>query len=100
MKSARITWAPTALYHFENWIRYIARDSVRIAKRERQKILKSVAHLKNFPQSGRIVPEFQNPALREIIHKPIRIIYKLKNNQIRILALHHSRRELDLSLFP
>lgn len=99
MKSAPLLWSPTALLHFSNWIRHIAKDSPRTAEKERVAILKSVSRLKSFPLSGRIVPEFGNPSLREIIKKPIRIIYRLTGNKINILAMHHSRRRLDIDLF-
>lgn len=96
----RIIWSPTAIVHFSSWVRTIARDSPKRAEKERQKILKAVERLKRFPQSGRMVPEFGTLRLREIIHKPIRIIYRVESKEVRILTLHHSRRQLDLDLFP
>ncbi len=99
MKRIKIIWSSRALSHFSNWIQYIANDSIRSAQKEREKILKAVARLKQFPYSGRIVPEFNKPNLREIIQKPIRIPYRLKGNNIYILTFHHSKRQLDLRLF-
>lgn len=96
---SKLKWSPTAVSHFQNWIRFIAKDSVAAAERERQGILKSIERLKNFPQSGRIVPEFGNPFLREIIRKPMRIIYRREGNSLEILTFHHSKRQLDITLF-
>lgn len=98
-KISRVTWSPKAVLHFSNWIQFIAKDSLAAAERERKGLLKAVLQLKNFPQSGRIVPEFNTPSLREIIRGPIRIIFRLKGNEIHLLAFHHSRRELDMGLF-
>ncbi|MDO8519582.1 MAG: type II toxin-antitoxin system RelE/ParE family toxin [Deltaproteobacteria bacterium] len=95
----KILWSPTAMRHFANWIGYIAEDSPQSAKRERTKILKAASRLKKFPRSGRMVPEFGNPFLREIIKKPIRIIYRVQPKTVEILALHHSRREFNKELF-
>lgn len=99
MKISRVIWSPKAVLHFSNWIRHVAKDSVSAAERERKTLLKAVAQLKTFPQSGRMVPEFNNPALREIVREPIRVIYRLKGNEIHLLTFHHSSRDLDVSLF-
>ncbi len=99
MKRLKITWSPKSIRHFSNWIRYIARDSVKTAEKERLKLLKSVTQLQIFPRSGRMVPEFSNPSLREIIQKPIRIIYRVKSKEIRLLTFHHSKMQLDRALF-
>jgi len=38
-----------------------------------------VEHLTDFTESGRLVPEFNDPAIREIIRRPCRIIYRVKS---------------------
>ncbi len=57
-------------------------------------ILKSIEILKKFPKIGRIVPERQNPLIREIIYKGYRIIYREINHQIEILTIIHSSKLL------
>lgn len=99
MKPCRILWSSSAISHFSSWIRYISRDSVAAAERQRKKILRAAEQLSSFPRSGRVVPEFNNQSLREVIQKPIRIIYELKNKEVHILAMHHSSRQLDQELF-
>ncbi|MBX9657643.1 MAG: type II toxin-antitoxin system RelE/ParE family toxin [Nitrospiraceae bacterium] len=49
-----------------------------------------------FPQSGRIVPEVNDPAVREVIHGNYRIVYRLIHDQIHILTVHHTARLLRL----
>ena len=41
------------------------------------------------PYSGRKVPECEAEDLREPIEKPYRIIYRVKQNQIDVLAVIH-----------
>lgn len=96
----KIVWSPTALQHFANWIGFIAKDSPKSAQNERLKILKKVEQLKKFPRIGRMVPEFGSPLFRELVKKPIRIIYSLRENRVEILTLHHSRQKFDIELFP
>jgi toxin ParE1/3/4 len=44
-------------------------------------VFDSVERLTDFPESGRIVPEFKDPTIREIIRKPCRIVYRLKKDE-------------------
>ena len=47
-----------------------------------------------FPQSGRMVPEYQAPDIREVIERPYRIIYRIKQEQVDILAVVHGAQVL------
>jgi toxin ParE1/3/4 len=44
------------------------------------------------PLSGRMVPEYQTPDIRELIEKPLRIIYRIEQDQIDVLAVIHGAR--------
>jgi plasmid stabilization system protein ParE len=41
------------------------------------------------PLSGRKVPEYEAEDIRELIEKPYRIIYRVKQDQIDVLAVIH-----------
>ena len=41
------------------------------------------------PFCGRKVPEYETEDIRELIEKPYRIIYRLKQDQIDVLAVIH-----------
>ncbi len=49
------------------------------------------------PFSGRMVPEYQVDDIRELIEKPYRIIYRVKKDQIDVLAIIHGARLLPTS---
>jgi toxin ParE1/3/4 len=49
-----------------------------------------------FPQSGRVVPEYDAPEIREVIERPYRIIYCIREEQIDVLAVVHSAQRLPL----
>jgi toxin ParE1/3/4 len=50
-----------------------------------------------FPEMGRMIPELQNPALREIIfEKQYRMMYRVTAETIEILAVRHGRQAFDL----
>ena len=52
----------------------------------------------SFPLSGRMVPEYEAPDVREVIERPYRIIYRIKPDQIDILAVVHGAQMLPLEL--
>jgi len=51
-----------------------------------------------FPRSGRIVPEYKAPDIWEVIERPYRIIYRIKAEQIDILAVVHGAQLLPPEL--
>jgi toxin ParE1/3/4 len=74
--------------------RYVARHDSEAAYRLRANLLKQVRMLSTFSQAGRMVPEFDNPAIRELIRKPYRIIYRIRENHqlIEVLRFWHAAR--------
>jgi addiction module RelE/StbE family toxin len=89
---AKITWSALAIEDLKNIYDYILIDSKIYADRIVEKIINRVDQLSLFPKSGRIVPEFENESIRELIEGNYRIIYKLTAHQIFIIRIHHSAR--------
>lgn len=54
--------------------------------------------LQTFPQLGRIVPEFRNQNIREIIFRPYRIVYRVNHEPkfCEIARVWHSARGIPL----
>lgn len=52
-----------------------------------------------FPESGRIVPEFETPAIREVVLRPYRIVYRLVGtDEIHVLTVHHGSQRFPAEL--
>ena len=90
-------WTPQALEDIEAICAYIERDSNYYARIFANQIIEKASTLESFPKVGRIVPESNREDIREIIHGNYRIIYRLINDEVQILTIHHSARLLDLS---
>ncbi len=88
----KIRWSPRASDDLEDICKYIARDSERYAAIFVQNIFQIITQIPDFPNSGRIVPEYNNKTLREKIFGNYRIVYRLKNEIIEIVAIHHGAR--------
>jgi toxin ParE1/3/4 len=59
-------------------------------------IFKRIERLPDNPDMGRIVPEFKQPFLRELIHPTFRIVYRREAQRIRIVRVWRSERLLKL----
>ena len=58
-----------------NWP-FISKDNPPAAEKVGSKIIREAENVAAFPRLGRIVPEFGNPQIREIISQSYRLIYK------------------------
>ena len=89
-----LTWSPTARFDLWDILSYISEFDPEAASRFGQSVFDAVERLADFPESGRIVPEFQDVDLREIICKPCRIVYRLRKNEnlVEIVRVWHAAR--------
>jgi toxin ParE1/3/4 len=62
-----------------------------------EEIIMCVEHLAEHPDLGRVVPEFGQSFLREIIHPPFRIVYRRDSNAVRIVRIWRGERRLQLT---
>ena len=60
-------------------------------------IIERAEALVEHPDMGRIVPEFDQPFLGEIIHPPFRIVYRRDSGAVRIVRVWRGERRLRLS---
>ena len=94
----RVLWTDNAISQLIGIYDYIARDSSFYAQRMVDRLTKRSQQIGDFPESGRSVPEYEMPDIREIIEKPYRIIYRVKVDQIDILAVVHGAQLLPPEL--
>ena len=85
----KVYWTQNAIKHLTNIYEYIALNSPTYARRMVDRITQRSEQISTQPFSGRKVPEYETEDIRELIEKPYRIIYRLKQDQIDILAVIH-----------
>ncbi len=59
-------------------------------------ILERIESLRDHPDMGRVVPEFEQLFLREITHPPFRIVYRHEPKKVRVVRVWRSERRLRL----
>lgn len=97
---ARVIWTNPALADVQRIIEYISNDSQYYAERVGNRIVQAPRRLKQFPLSGRVIAEFSDNNIREIIYGAYRIIYLIREDVCYIVAVIHSSRNLLLHVNP
>ena len=91
----KIIWSPRGILSFEETCNYIAKDSEFYAALFAKNINAIIKSLPQFPKSGRVAPEYKNENIREKIYQSYRIVYRLKEDVIEIVAVTHGARQLQ-----
>lgn len=69
--AVEVAWSPEAIEDIESIAAYIECDSPFYARAVVQKILDLGRSLPAFPAAGRVVPELDDPAVRELLSTAI-----------------------------
>lgn len=59
-------------------------------------IIEHVESLSSHPDIDRVVPEFNDAAIRELIHAPFRIVYLRENESLKVIRVWRNERLLKL----
>ena len=98
MKKFRVEWSRAASTDLLNIIEYISEDSANSAITVFKKIRSKCETLDQSPERGRVVPELKEYGIlsyHELVVKPWRIIYRISDNKIYVLAVIDSRRNIE-----
>ena len=91
----KLIWTKEALEQLIEIDEFISKDSrERAAKFVDEIIEHAESTLPNGPYIGRIVPEIDNPDIRELIFKKYRIVYRITKNKIEILTVFEGHKLL------
>ena len=95
----KVRWTDEALAHLDSIYQHIAADSPIYALRMVDKLTRRSQQIGDFPLSGRLVPEYEEYKVREVIEPPYRIIYRLESDDgVDVLAVFHGARLLPYTL--
>ena len=61
-----------------------------------RRVVNLTRSLARFPRPGRVVPEFGDDQIRELLAYSYRIIYRVLEREVLIVAVVHGKRLLDL----
>ena len=94
----RVRFTDEALAKLRAIHAHIAQDAPQRANRMIDRLTRRAERIGDLPHAGREVPEYQLDALREVLERPYRIIYRVKVDEIEVLTVMHYRQLLPEDL--
>ena len=91
----KVRWTENSIQDLLAIKEFIALDSPKRAETWIGELYFSGKNLVTFPQRGRIVPEFNQENIRELLIENYRLVYRIKPTSIEILTVFEGHRRLN-----
>lgn len=90
----KVILTPQAQEDLHGIVAFIAQHNPERAKSFGHELIDHALTLAELPERGRILPETSEPSVREIVHRPYRIIYEVfpEHDAVYILRFWHGAR--------
>ena len=89
-----VVWSVLATADLESIVEHIFRDSEFYAAAVARELVAAARSLAIFPERGHVVAEYEDPAVREIIIRRYRLIYRVRSDCVEVLRIIHGARQL------
>ena len=94
--TTRLVWTEQAVADLEGIREFIARDSPRYAEIVVLRLVEAAERLRQFPRSGRVVPELGREDVREVLWGTYRLVYRVAAEEAQVLTVFRASRLLPL----
>lgn len=91
----KLDWSAPALDDLDDIVRYISKDSSYYAREFAERVFAATDRLVDFPLVGRLVPEADDVTIREVLVQSYRVMYRVENTRVLVVAVIHGRRDLS-----
>jgi len=91
----KVAWSPEAIEDVESIAAYIGRDSEFYARAVSTRIVEMTREIGSLPWAGRVVPELSDEKIRARFVYTYRIVYRIKEDHILIVAVIHGKRLIE-----
>lgn len=88
-----VIWTTSARNELDDIVTYIAKDAPLSALAFLEEVLNTADSLTTLSERGRIVPEYQNPLVRELFVTHYRLLYEIHDRAVYVLGLIHGARD-------
>ena len=88
-----LRWTEHAVAQLAAVAEHVSLSSPVYAEHLVDRIARRLDQARDLPESGRVVPEFARPEVRELIEWPYRLVYRVHPDAIEILSVLHGRQE-------
>jgi plasmid stabilization system protein ParE len=97
---AEVVWRESGLDDLRDIVEFLDRTSPSYAERIRSQVFAATRRLETLPLMGRVVPEFGEPHVREVIVRPYRVVYVVRGETCFIVAVVHGSRDFRTAVPP
>ncbi len=87
----KLIWSPASRDDLRDIVSFISRDSRQRAETFGYRLIAETDKLQRFSEIGRVVPEYRDPTIREIIVRAYRIVYRVDHERKLARVWHASR---------
>jgi plasmid stabilization system protein ParE len=92
-RARQVVWAESSRNALDDVITYIAEDSQQAAVEVLDAALAAASDIATLSERGRVVPELNNPAIRELFVFRYRLIYRVDDQHVVVVAFLHGARD-------
>jgi toxin ParE1/3/4 len=89
-----VVWSLLASADLESLVEHIFRDSEFYAAAVARELVAAARSLATFSERGRVVPEYEDPTVRQVIIRRYRLIYRVRSDRVEVLRIIHGARQL------
>ncbi len=93
-RSVKVLWAENAIQDLQAIKDFISQDSPKRAITWLQELFDKGENLSHFPNRGRVVPEFNQENIRELLIENYRLVYRFKPASVEILTVFEGHRQI------
>lgn len=95
MTAVELAWTESALGDLTALRGWIGRDAPPLADRVTDRIFETVERALAFPRIGRTLGEVADESVREFLFRTLRIVYRIEDGRIAVLAILHGGRATE-----
>ena len=92
-RGREVIWAESARDALDEVITYIAQDSRQAAVHVLEAALEAAGNLSTLSERGRVVPELNDPVMREVFVFRHRLMYRVEDERVVVVAFVHGARD-------
>lgn len=91
----RVAWTDSAVLSLDSNISFVAQESRDNALRLLERVLAAADSLGILAERGSVVPEYDDPEVRQLLVDPFRLLYRVGEADVFILGVLHQRQDLQ-----
>lgn len=88
-----VVWAPRARSDARLAIDYIQKESPEAAHRFATALVTAARSLAELSERGRVVPELEDPSVRELLLSRYRVVYEVLPERVAVVRIIHASRD-------